>query len=173
VLLTDTVGFVRNLPHYLVEAFKATLEEAARADLLVIVADASDPGVERHMETTAKVLREIGAGDRPSILVLNKADLVADPAAAAALSSLFPDAILASARTGEGLDRIAAAVEERLSAASGEMRLRVPDADYAMVALLHREATVLEESHDGEATVLRALVPARLRTRLEKYDAEA
>jgi len=170
-LLTDTVGFVRNLPHYLVEAFKATLEEAARADLLVVVADASDPGVAQHLDTTAKVLNEIGAGDRPSILVLNKMDLVSDPAAAAALYSRLPGAIGASARTGEGLDRVAAAIEERLAAASGEMRLRVPDADYAMVALLHREASVLEESHDGEATLVRALVPERLRSRLEKYEA--
>jgi GTPase len=169
VLLTDTVGFVRSLPHYLVEAFKATLEEAARADLLIVVADAADPGLERQMETTAKVLREIGAGDRPSILVLNKIDLAEGPAASAAISSRFPEAILASARTGEGLDRVAAAVEERLAASSGEMRLRVPDADYAVVALLHREASVLEESHDGEATVMRALVPERLRSRLEKY----
>jgi GTPase len=169
VLLTDTVGFVRNLPHYLVEAFKATLEEATRADLLVIVADASDPGVAGHLETTSKVLREIGAGERPSFLVLNKIDLAADPAAAAILSARFPDAILASARTGEALDRIKAAIEERLAASSGEMRLRVPDADYAAVALLHREAAVLEESHDGEATLVRALVPERLRTRLEKY----
>ncbi len=169
ILLTDTVGFVRSLPHYLVEAFKATLEEAARADLLVIVADASDAGLDAHLETTAKVLKEIGAGDRPSILVLNKIDLAPDPAAAAALASRHPDAVMASARTGEGLDRVRDAIEESLNASSGELRLRVPDADYAIVALLHREASIIEESHDGEATVLRALVPERLRSRLEKY----
>jgi GTP-binding protein HflX len=169
ILLTDTVGFVRNLPHHLIEAFKATLEEAVLADLLIIVADASDPDVAVHLETTGKVLRDIGAGGRPSLLVLNKIDRAGGLSDRTALAARFPEALCVSAKTGEGLDRLAAAVETHLASRSLEMRVRVPDAEYAVVALLHREATVLEESHDGEATVLRVLVPEKLRSRLEGF----
>jgi GTPase len=169
LLLTDTVGFVRNLPHHLVEAFKATLEEAADADLLVEVVDASDPEADAQMAATSEVLREIGAGERPRILALNKCDLVLEAAALEGWKSRHPDAVLCSARTGAGLPELAATVEEMLTAASGEMRLRIPDAEYASVALLHREASILEESHDGEATILLARVPQRLVSRFERF----
>jgi GTP-binding protein HflX len=171
VLLTDTVGFVRNLPHHLVEAFKATLEEAADADILVEVVDASDPEADIQLAATDKVLREIGAGEVPRILALNKVDLVADEAAFALWRSKFPEALCCSAKTGAGLPELVAALEDRLSAASGEMGLRIPDAEYSFVALLHREASILEESHDGEATVLRARVPERLASRFERFRA--
>jgi GTPase len=170
LLLTDTVGFVRNLPHHLVEAFKATLEEAAEADLLVEVVDAADPEADIHMETTDKVLREIGAGEVPRVLALNKIDLVTDAVLIESWKSRRPDAIQCSARTGAGLAELSAAVEKQLTAASGEMRLRIPDAEYASVALLHREASILEESHDGEATILRARIPERLVSRFERFE---
>jgi GTPase len=169
LLLTDTVGFVRNLPHHLVEAFKATLEEAAMADLLVEVVDAADPEAESRMAATDRVLREIGAGDVPRVLALNKADLLAEPGAAEAWSLRRPDGILCSATNGSGLPELAHAIEERLTVDSGEQKLRLPDAEYALVALLHREATILEESHDGEATIIRARLPERLRSRFEPY----
>jgi GTP-binding protein HflX len=169
LLLTDTVGFVRNLPHHLVEAFKATLEEAADADLLIEVVDASDPEAEVHLATTDKVLRDIGVGELPRVLALNKIDLISDPALLESWSSRRPEGLLCSVKTGSGLPELALEVENRLTAASGEARLRVPDADYAMVALLHREATILEESHDGEATVLRARLPERIKAKFEKY----
>jgi GTP-binding protein HflX len=169
LLLTDTVGFVRNLPHHLVEAFKATLEEAAQADLLVEVVDASDPEAEVHMETTDKVLREIGAGDVPRVLALNKIDLVGDPELIEAWRNSRPAGIVCSVKTGAGMAELSADVEERLTASSGELELRVPDADYAMVALLHREASILEEGREEEATILRVRLPERLASRFEKY----
>jgi GTP-binding protein HflX len=169
ILLTDTVGFVRNLPHNLIEAFKATLEEAALADLLIIVADASDPEIASHLETTGKVLREIGAGERPSLLVLNKIDLIGTGSNEIPIGLRYPEALCVSAKTGEGLEALAAALEARLAPPSFEARLRIPDAEYALVALLHREATVLEESHDGEATILHAVVPEKLRSRFEGF----
>jgi GTPase len=169
LLLTDTVGFVRNLPHHLVEAFKATLEEAAQADLLVEVVDAADLEAEVHMEATDKVLREIGAGEVPRVLAVNKIDLVADPSLLEAWLERHPGAVLCSVKTGSGLSELSAAVEDRLTADSGELRLRVPDADYALVALLHREASIIEESHDGEATLLKARLPERLLSRFEKF----
>ena len=173
LLLTDTVGFVRNLPHHLVEAFKATLEEAAEADLLVEVVDASDPEADLHMAATDKVLREIGAGDVPRVLALNKFDLMTDEALIELWKSRYPDATPCSARTGAGLPELSAAVEDKLTAASGELRLRIPDAEYASVALLHREASILEESHDGEATILRVRLPARLLSRFERFAVHA
>jgi GTP-binding protein HflX len=170
LLLTDTVGFVRNLPHHLVEAFKATLEEAAEADLLVEVVDASDPEAEVHMEATDKVLREIGAGDVPRVLALNKVDLVSDEVFIEGWRTRHPDAVFCSVKTGAGLPSLSAAVEERLTADSGELRLRVPDAEYALVALLHREASILEEGREEEATILRVRLPERLVSRFEKYE---
>jgi GTP-binding protein HflX len=169
LLLTDTVGFVRNLPHHLVEAFKATLEEAAQADLLVEVVDASDPEADVRMAATGKVLREIGAGEIPRVLALNKIDLVTDPAFLDGWKDRFPGGVPVSAKTGSGVRELSAAVEDKLTAASGEARLRVPDAEYAMVALLHREASILEEGREDDATLLRARLPARLESRFEKY----
>jgi GTP-binding protein HflX len=172
LLLTDTVGFVRNLPHHLVEAFKATLEEAAQADLLVEVVDASDPEAELHMEATDRVLREIGAGELPRVIALNKTDLVVDPAFLEGWKERRPDGLLCSVKTGAGMVELSAAVEDRLTAASGELRLRVPDSDYAMVALLHREASILEEGRDEEATILRVRLPERLESRFERFRVE-
>jgi len=169
LLLTDTVGFVRSLPHHLVEAFKATLEEAADADLLIEVVDASDPEANTHMAATDKVLREIGAGDVPRIVALNKVDLIGDPAFVEGWRIQRPAAVLCSIKTGAGLGELQAAVEDRLTAASGEVRLRIPDAEYALVALLHREASILEEGREEDATILRVRLPDRLVSRFEKY----
>jgi GTP-binding protein HflX len=173
LLLTDTVGFVRNLPHHLVEAFKATLEEAADADLLVEVVDASDPEAEVHMAATDRVLSEVGASQVPRVLALNKVDLVGDEAILQTWKLRKPEGILISVKTGFGLGELAAAIEDKLTASSLEARLRIPDADYALVALLHREATILEESHDGEATLLRARLPDKIKAKFEKYRIEA
>ena len=167
VLLTDTVGFIRNLPHGLVEAFKATLEEAAVADLLIHVADASDPEVESHMRTTESVLAEIGAGELPRILVLNKIDLA--PEMRDGWLQSHPGGVLVSARTGFGLGDLVARIGEVVAGGMQELELRIPHADYAMVALLRREAHIVEESHDDEAAILRCRVPERLLSRIERY----
>jgi GTP-binding protein HflX len=171
LLLTDTVGFVRNLPHGLVEAFKATLEEAAAADLLVHVVDASDPEAELHMKTTDKVLAEIGAGEVPRILAVNKVDLL-DPAMRDALPTRFPGARIVSVKTGEGIPELLSAIEEGLTANAGILRVRIPDADYGLVALLRREAQILDEERDDEGTTLSCRVPDRLVSKFDKYRLE-
>jgi GTP-binding protein HflX len=168
LLMTDTVGFVRNLPHGLVEAFKATLEEAAAADLLVHVVDASDPEAELHMKTTDTVLREIGAGELPRVIAVNKVDLVA-PELREGLAGRFPGARIISVKTGEGIPDLLAAIEQALTSGLPSYGLRIPDADYGLVALLHREAQILEESRDDEGTILRCRLPERLVSRFEKY----
>ena len=171
LLLTDTVGFVRNLPHGLVEAFKATLEEASAADLLVHVVDASDPEAELHMKTTDKVLAEIGAGEVPRILAVNKVDLL-DPAMREALSTRFPGARIVSVKTGEGIPELLSAIEEGLTANADVLRVRIPDADYGLVALLRREAQIIDEERDDEGTTLSCRVPDRLVSKFDKYKVE-
>jgi len=169
VLVTDTVGFVRNLPHGLVEAFKATLEEAADADLLVHVVDASDPECDIQYETTRKVLAEIGADTSKSILVYNKIDRMPDRTPLEFVSVRHQGAIFVSARTGEGLPALKAAIEAALTADEAEMTLSIPSMEYALVPLLYREATVVSEEHDGENTIVRCRVPDRLVSRVERF----
>jgi GTP-binding protein HflX len=115
VLLTDTVGFIRRLPHSLIRAFRSTLEEAARANLLIHVLDASEPhAIDNCHETTVSVLRELGAGELPQITVLNKADKLADPEQAQALRLRFPQSLAVSAKTGSGLDELKSQIVQKL-----------------------------------------------------------
>lgn len=168
LLLTDTVGFVRNLPHGLVEAFKATLEEAAAADILVHVVDAADPEAELHMKTTETVLREIGAGELPVILAVNKVDLL-DPDLRAGLPGRFPGARYVSVKSGEGILDLLKAIEEGLTSEAEVLKVRILDKDYGMVALLRREAMILSEERDDEGTILSCRIPARLVSRFEAF----
>jgi GTP-binding protein HflX len=105
-LLTDTVGFIRRLPHSLIKAFRSTLEEATHASLLIHVLDATDPGIESCWQTTVSVLGELGAGEIPSVIVLNKIDRLAEKEAIEALLAQFPDSLAISARNGTGLDAL-------------------------------------------------------------------
>ena len=113
-LLTDTVGFIRRLPHSLIKAFRSTLEEASHANLLLHVLDASDAAVENCYKTTVSVLQELGAGEIPVITVLNKADLLQDPAQMQALLAHFPESVAVSAKTGGGLDELKRQIAQKL-----------------------------------------------------------
>jgi GTP-binding protein HflX len=168
LLLTDTVGFVRNLPHNLVEAFKATLEEASGADLLIHVADASDPEVEIHMATTEKVLSEIGAGELPRILVLNKIDIAQEGSVDHWLR-LHPEGLSVSATKRIGLEVLATSIEKSLTSGMEEVILSIPHARYSLIPLLHREGSVLEERTDGENTIVRCRIPQRLYEACEQF----
>jgi GTP-binding protein HflX len=156
VLVSDTVGFVRKLPHQLVESFRSTLEEVVDADLLVHVVDASSPEAERQIEAVRSVLRELGAGELPELLVANKLD-VADPEALVALKGL--GAVAVSAATGEGVDEFLERLAGRLRALSAVVELSVPYERGDVLAALHREGEVLVEVHDEHATRVRARLP--------------
>jgi GTP-binding protein HflX len=156
VLVSDTVGFVRKLPHQLVESFRSTLEEVVDADLLVHVVDASSPEAERQIEAVRSVLRELGAGELPELLVANKLD-VADPEALVALKGL--GAVAVSAATGEGVDEFLERLAGRLRALSAVVELSVPYERGDVLAALHREGEVLVEVHDERATRVRARLP--------------
>ncbi len=169
LLITDTVGFVRNLPHRLVEAFKATLEEAVLADFLIHVLDATALEIERFHDTTLEVLEELGAHDKPVITVLNKIDLVTDPEELGALSLRFPEALRVSSLTGAGLDALLAACAVVLAARVSRKDYRIPQQRADLVGLLHREAKVLSTDYDGDDILVCAVVPPTLAGRLDAF----
>jgi len=156
VLLSDTVGFVRKLPHQLVESFRSTLDEVAAADLLVHVVDGSSPAVEEQIAAVEVVLEEIGAGDVPAFIAYNKADLGVPEHRA-------PGSVVISARTGEGIDDLLVGLRDRLKSLNRVVELRVPYTRGDVLAALHRAGEVLVEMHDGDAT--------RVRARLDQADA--
>ena len=161
VLCSDTVGFVRRLPHQLVEAFRSTLDEVRDADLLVHVVDATAPDAESQIDAVRGVLDEIGAGELPELVVVNKTD-AADPDRVQEL--VRGGAIAVSARTGDGIDVLVAAIGDRLRALSSSVELVVPYDRGDVLAALHRDGEVLVEVHADGGT--------RVRARLERADAE-
>lgn len=158
-LASDTVGFVRNLPHQLIRAFRATLEEVGDADVLLHIVDASDSDPDRQIESVREVLREIGASDIDELVVFNKID-IADKIAVDRLLALYPGSVAVSAITGEGFDGLLEAALETLRAGTVEMHLLVPYANGDVVARLHDAAEVMSLDHDEEGTVVTVLVPA-------------
>ena len=171
LLITDTVGFVRNLPHRLVEAFKATLEEAVLADFLIHVLDASSPEIERLHDTTLEVLAELGAADKEIITVLNKIDRVTDPDELAALGLKYPGALHASSLTGLGLEELLKRCSQVLAARVRRQDYRIPQVRADLVSLLHREAKVLSTGYEGDDILVSAVVPAAIAGRLEIFAA--
>jgi GTP-binding protein HflX len=171
LLLTDTVGFVRNLPHRLVEAFKATLEEAVLADFLIHVLDASATEVYAFHETTLSVLRELGAADKPMITVLNKIDLIAgNEERLHELKSHFDrNAVMVSVRTGEGIPDLVNRIADLMIDRVARMSLRLPQARQDLIALLHREGKVIATDYEGNDVLLTAVVPHVLRHHFEPY----
>jgi GTP-binding protein HflX len=160
-LVTDTVGFIRKLPHQLVEAFKATLEETRIADLIVHVVDGSDPEPVRAEAIAAvdSVLEEIGAASQPRLLVLNKIDLLDDEARRDLLVGV-PDAIGVSASTGEGMRELREAIEAAFVGTLREVELLIPYADGARLSELHQLAGDLERTERADGVLVQARIPA-------------
>jgi GTPase len=154
VTLSDTVGFVRKLPHDLVEAFRSTLEEVTLADLVLHVADASAPDVEEQVAAVREVLTEIGAGDVPEVLALNKVDLLSEVERARVVRR-FPDGVPVSALAKEGLENLLDRVEAVLPSAPLEVELHVPYGRHEAVARLYRDAEVLASEEGESGTTLR------------------
>ncbi len=159
-LLTDTVGFIEKLPHQLVEAFKATLEETVLADLILHVVDAAAPEERRlaDMRAVDEVLEEIGAGESPRLLVLNKADLL-DPEGRDEALLRHPDAILVSALTGEGLDELRGRIETAFADTLAQVELLIPYAEGARLSELHEVAGDLDREDRPDGVFVRARVP--------------
>jgi GTP-binding protein HflX len=165
-LLTDTVGFISKLPHQLVDAFKATLEETTLADLILQVVDASEGDAARLEAIAAadSALEEIGAGESPRLLALNKVDLL-DADARTEVSLRHPDAVLVSAETGEGLEELAKRLSETVTAQLREVELLVPYEDGRRLSELHRVAGDLEREDRAEGVLVRARLPGQIAER--------
>jgi GTPase len=165
-LLTDTVGFIRKLPHQLVEAFKATLEETVLADLILHVVDGSEPEAQRldSIAAAAATLEEIGAGASPRILVMNKVDLL-DEEERRELSLRHPDAALVSAETGEGLDELRAGIADSLKGSLIRVELLIPFDAGDRLSELHQIAGDLEREDRADGVLVRARLPAALAER--------
>jgi GTPase len=162
-LVTDTVGFIRRLPHQLVEGFAATLEETLVADMVLHVVDASAPDEEqdRQVEAVEEVLHEIGAGELPVVLVVNKVDLL-DPFARRRLQNRFPTAVQVSAQTGEGLEELKADLAQRFESRYERVRLLVPYEEGARLSELYALGTPIEEREDTpDGVLLVARLPRR------------
>jgi GTPase len=168
VTLTDTVGFIAKLPHDLVEAFKSTLEEVALADLVVHLVDAAQQDPTAQAEAVRKVLAEVGAGDVPELLVLNKADLV-DDLSRARLMRQFPGAPLVSAVTGEGIDELLTEIAARLPHPDVYLTVVLPFQRGDLLDRAYREGEVLEADHQPEGTRLVVRAPAPLAHVLEPF----
>jgi GTP-binding protein HflX len=162
VLLTDTVGFIRRLPHGLVDAFKSTLEETVVAQLLLHVVDASDSASLERARITNEVLREIGSADKPTIMVLNKIDLADEVCRNRALLE-FPDGAPISALTGEGLDDLRESIRSVVANEYSRISVEIPHDRYDLAALIHRTGRVIEESHEESHIRIEAEVPERTR----------
>ncbi len=153
ILLSDTVGFIRRLPHNLVEAFRSTLEDTLEAGLLLHLVDASDIDPDGQMAAVREVLGEIGAAEIPELVVFNKID-VAEPAAISRLKNLHPEAVFISAQTGDGIDELLETVARLVSIGSVVVRLNIPYSRSDLIAAAHELGEVLVEKHEDAGAIL-------------------
>ncbi|MBW3667028.1 MAG: GTPase HflX [Actinobacteria bacterium] len=168
VLLADTVGFVRRLPHHLVEAFKSTLAEAAQSDLLLHVVDGTDPDPEGQIAAVRQVLDDIGAAEVPELLVVNKTDAMSG-ARTTRMVNVYPDAVHISALQGRGLDELLERVAVLTSPQTVTLSLEVPYHRGDIVAAAHRLGEVTGEKHDENGTILDVRVPTALTSRFTDF----
>ncbi len=171
VLLTDTVGFIRKLPHNLVASFRATLEEAREADLLLHVIDASHPTWEEQRVVVEQVLAELGASERPHLHVFNKTDAIPHDQLLALqerMSNLLPNSVFVSAAVDGGLEPLRRALLAHVHLLRPVSRIRLPAGDGKLLAEIHRNGEVMEQRHEGEALILRARVDEALAGRLRR-----
>jgi GTP-binding protein HflX len=169
VLLTDTVGFLRKLPHTLIESFKATLEEVSEADLLIHVVDLSHARVDDQMEAVDKVTKELDAYGKQTLIVFNKIDNLPDRELAETYVKRFSGSVAISARTGEGVNRLVQALQDALSSWRLRLHFRIPTKESALLAEIHRVGHVLELKYEGNDAVIVAHVPPHLEAKLSQY----
>lgn len=172
VLLSDTVGFVSKLPHHLVASFKATLEEAVNADLLLHIIDASSSDVFEQIESVKTVLKEIGCGGKDVLLLLNKCDVIHNGGLFESLQTVFPDAISISARSGLNLDRLAGRVTDRVKGQDIHIRLQSPISDGRLISFLRAHSLELTEEYNGRYVTMDAWLGKNQLSHLKHLGAE-
>ncbi len=169
ILVTDTVGFIQKLPHQLVAAFRATLEEVLEADLLVHVIDVSHPNVDEQIAAVHDTLREIGAAGKPTISALNKIDCFADPRRLASLTEAYPEAVPVSALRGRGIAALLDYIEETLEEAMVPLAVTIPYGRGDLVDLFHKRGLIAQETHGGDGTRIEGRLPVDLVARYRQY----
>ena len=169
VLLTDTVGFLRKLPHTLIESFKATLEEVSEADLLIHIVDLSHPRVDEQMEAVDGVIKELDAYGKQTVVVFNKIDNLPNRELAESYTKRFPGSVAISARAGEGVNKLIQTLEEALGSWRLRSRFRIPANESALIAEIHRVGHVLELRYEVNDALIVAHVPPDLAQKLERY----
>ncbi len=170
VLLSDTVGFIHKLPHQLIEAFKATLEEVVNADLLLHVVDISHPRAHEQMAAVNTVLEEIHAADKPVLMVLNKLDRLTNGENLAAWREQYPRTVAVSARTGLGLRELQTALANALRPVRDFLELAIPHREAAVMARLHQVGQIVERDYHGEVARFKARVPPHLRGEFVRFE---
>ena len=158
ILLSDTVGFVRKLPHQLVASFKATLEEAVYADLLLHIIDAANPDAMKQIESVEKVLAEIGCGEKPILKVFNKVDAVKKISELETLQTLFPDAICISAKTGFGLEQLAEIAAVKYKGGKITVQVRISQSNGKAQSYLRACGTILKETYSDDSVIIEAVL---------------
>src|SRR5436189_3177891 len=171
VLLTDTVGFLRKLPHTLIESFKATLEEVSEADLLIHVVDLSHARVDEQMAAVDSVIKELDAFGKQTLIVFNKIDNLPNRDLAEAYLKRYPGSVAISARSGENVAALVGTLQEALSAWRLRLHFRIPSKESALIAEIHRVGHVLDLRYEGNDALIVAHVPPDLAQKLERYAA--
>jgi GTP-binding protein HflX len=161
ILLTDTVGFIRKLPHGLVESFKATLEEVVQADLLLHVVDVSHPQADEQIAAVNSVLNELGAGDKPTLMVFNKVDQLNGGNTLTRLHELYPNSVAISARTGTGITELLAEISTQIRPERELVDLKIPHEEAALIARLHKVGQVLERKYLTKVAKFKARIPTQ------------
>ncbi|AAX50647.1 GTPase HflX [Chlamydia trachomatis] len=172
VLLTDTVGFIRKLPHTLVAAFKSTLEAALQEDILLHVVDASHPLVLEHVETTKAILQELGITQPQVITVLNKMDKVADGVTASRLRLMSPNPVCVSAKTGEGIRELLRSMEDMVQEEYPQATLHLPYKEYGLFTELCDAGLVISHYYENDLLIVKAFLPNNLQKRYSEYIVE-
>ena len=172
VLLTDTVGFIRNLPHHLVKAFKSTLDEAVYTDILMILIDASDEEFPSQLEVTQKLLSELGAAEKPTLYVFNKCDkgMVCPPSAV--INTDSEKYICISAQNGDGIDKLAEILENIVHEGTTKATFFIPNSEQGALNRLYSDATIESIDYGADGVTVVAIVDAKVRGMLRKYDTD-
>ena len=169
VLLSDTVGFIRKLPHDLIDAFKATLEEVIEADLLLHIVDVSSPYAEEQIEAVNLVLKDLGVEEKRTLMIFNKVDRISSSGLSKRFTDQYSNSIAVSAKTGEGFDELMAELGKQLRPIRKMVGISIPHSKSDIIARLHEVGQVLERNYDGDEAVFKALIPPNYLDYFEPY----
>ena len=169
VLLSDTVGFIRKLPHDLIDAFKATLEEVIEADLLLHIVDVSSPYAEEQIEAVNLVLKDLGVEEKRTLMIFNKVDRISSSGLSKRFTDQYSNSIAVSAKTGEGFDELMAELGKQLRPIRQMVGISIPHSKSDIIARLHEVGQVLERNYDGDEAMFKALIPPNYLDYFEPY----